>query len=496
MINQKLVVTANATVDTAARSFLARAWAVLEKDRVLPASRYRFHLRVGHDYFGNLDHGAFSEFEAAIQAAYPRFAEVTPIGQRPFAASYIHGFLQVCIARLTRDGNGLLKFGPIVDECLADLHEALAATSTGFACLRMTSHLQTHDGTPLTLAGVTLRPLTGESYTWRRQTWEIFDNAMFGAGQLVDESAPFVYAPPECIIAAHGEGPEGSDVAAALSKRISDFLMAVRLLTAATCHSLFEVGGGTQPVASNPQLHLFRGARPDAGLHTSLLRRVARLTVADEARIGGLRTLMEAAQKPQHDMVFTSIGMAARRFTMSFHAHDWSEQVVDLSTALEAALSGADKQDVLLRLRTRATALLATNNDPASAIFKDLGQLYELRSALVHGGTMSTKTLRKNLRLSTMPDEAPLGVALAHAVDRLRDLVRRALLARFALAGSNQPLWPLDKDEGVDANLADDATRARWRQAWRAELASIDAAAAIDVPRSAVEAYRPQQANE
>jgi hypothetical protein len=54
----------------------------------------------------------------------------------------------------------------------------------------------------------------------------------------------------------------------------------------------------------------------------------------------------------------------------------------------------------------------------------------------------------------------------------------------------------MDRDDGVDANLADDATRARWRNAWRAELTSIDAAAAIDAPRTAVEAIRPQQNNE
>ena len=71
--------------------------------------------------------------------------------ERVSAAGYIHGFLQVCIARLTRDGKGVLEFGPIVDGCLTDLHEALAAESRGFACLRMTSHLRTDDGKPLTL---------------------------------------------------------------------------------------------------------------------------------------------------------------------------------------------------------------------------------------------------------------------------------------------------------------------------------------------------------
>ena len=53
-----------------------------------------------------------------------------------------------------------------------------------------------------------LRPPTGEPFSWRRQAAEIFDEAMFGAGQLVYESAPFLYAPPECIIAAQAVGSE------------------------------------------------------------------------------------------------------------------------------------------------------------------------------------------------------------------------------------------------------------------------------------------------
>ena len=126
---------------------------------------------------------------------------------------------------------------------------------------------------------------------------------------------------------------------------------------------------------SNPRLHLFRGALPGLGsptaccvesLASQLLMRAASTAC----------TLMESAQELEHDMVFTSIGMAAERFTVSFHAHDWSEQIVDLVDRIGSRSFGADKQDVLLRLRTRATALLATDNDPASAIFKDLGQLY------------------------------------------------------------------------------------------------------------------------
>jgi len=64
---------------------------------------------------------------------------------------------------------------------------------------------------------------------------------------------------------------------------------------------------------------------------------------------------------------------------MSFHAHAWHEQLVDLATALEGALAGSDTSDLTLRLRTRAAALLSTPNDPAAAIFKDTRALYGIR---------------------------------------------------------------------------------------------------------------------
>ena len=42
----------------------------------------------------------------------------------------------------------------------------------------------------------------------------------------------------------------------------------------------------------------------------------------------------------------------------------------------------------------------------------------------------------------------------------MRDLVRRAILARLCLAAKPDPLWPFAGDATVDAILADDAQRA------------------------------------
>lgn len=93
-----------------------------------------------------------------------------------------------------------------------------------------------------------------------------------------------------------------------------------------------------------------------------------------------------------------------------------------------------------------------------------------------------TELLRDIRKVSTVPEDVPDREAVAHAVERLRDLVRRALLARICLATGDRPRWPLHTDESIDAVLVDDECRRAWREAWRDALATIDAPAAADRP--------------
>lgn len=163
-------------------------------------------------------------------------------------------------------------------------------------------------------------------------------------------------------------------------------------------------------------------------------------------------------------MATTSFDTALHRYN---HAHEEGsdfERVVDLATALEAVLTGDDKGEGLsLRLRSRAAALLATHTDSGTAIYNDITKLYDLRSRLIHGGGLSEKDLRKLIMgISTVPGDAMFGVALAFAVDRMRDLVRRSFFARLCLASGTTPLWPFAQSTPVDAALADDTTRTHW----------------------------------
>ena len=114
-----------------------------------------------------------------------------------------------------------------------------------------------------------------------------------------------------------------------------------------------------------------------------------------------------------------------------------------------------------------------------------------MRSKLVHGGQIKERDLRRIIgRVSTVPPDAVetrLGVALGYAVDRMRDLVRRSILARLCLAAEPNAPWPFTGNTRVDALLSDDATRNDWRARWHERLAALGVDSAGGPPRSAVD---------
>jgi len=177
-----------------------------------------------------------------------------------------------------------------------------------------------------------------------------------------------------------------------------------------------------------------------------------RLTGDEGGAFAALGDLIDAADVKREEMAATSFDVALSKFNRSNSSDSPYEHLVDLATALEAALIGAESETecLTLRLRNRTSALLATDDDPARALFDDVGLLYGLRSKLVHGGQIKQKDLQKTIsRISTVPSETiehRFGVALGHAVDRMRDLVRRAILARVCVAAGPEPLWAFAGD--------------------------------------------------
>jgi hypothetical protein len=225
-----------------------------------------------------------------------------------------------------------------------------------------------------------------------------------------------------------------------------------------------------------------------------LVQRIAVIAPGDAAGYEAVSALLDNAEVAREKMVTTSFDMALNRFTRTYTNDDLLDAFVDLATTMEAIFvsGGASNEDIGLRLRSRAAALLATEEDPGRKIFTDVGRLYNIRSKLVHGGSLTMKDLERDLR-NLVPNYGgvPSAVALSFALDRFRDLARRAILARLSLASGESPLWPFAGDTQVDAELADDAGRQKWRSSWTSRLSDLGLAQAINKAKPAVDALAP-----
>lgn len=248
-----------------------------------------------------------------------------------------------------------------------------------------------------------------------------------------------------------------------LRHRVHSLVTALRLLTAGTVHEVVDWRGQPGMVhVAGPEVFNYTW---DEG---SYWRRPVTLTGADLPALGKLAAIVDRIDTPSGKAKNVSpLVVAIGRFNRSLRPALWQDKVVDLAVALEAALV-SEKVENTLRLRTRAARLLAVPDDPAEAIFDDVGDLYAMRSMVVHGEPVPAAewhALFKARGLTQLWDIEKQGVVL----DRWRDLVRRAILARILLSDvtSASERWPLIGSFGVDRALVSDAQRKSWRQAIR-----------------------------
>lgn len=295
--------------------------------------------------------------------------------------------------------------------------------------------------------------------------------------------------PPHALLItrrqSHGVSYHGDGV---LTDALDRFQLSVCLLTGANVQGMYQVSGVDSPISARPAR--FEQLARDTDV--TPVRRTARLTEAHGPALSALGVLLDEVQTAAHrDGIWvSSLGQAVEKFATFDDTADYADQVVALATALEGVMLGADEKEALtLRLGTRVTALVAGEDDPATTLFADLKRLYGLRSSIVHGGEITLKKLNRDLAaMDCVPDDPAVGsilVRLGFAVDRLRDIVRRALLARICLAAGDSPPWPFRGNLNIDQVLADDSQRAVWRAYWRDMLDPLGVATAA-VPRPPV----------
>ncbi|MET9183536.1 hypothetical protein ABZX88_35805 [Kitasatospora aureofaciens] len=468
-----------ADLKTLAHAFIGRAFPVLAQQHVIPVSVMQPFVRVGHDYQGSdvMSEPEFAALEAALEQAYPaRFSEPLKRPHAEFANRYIFSFLEAAIARCALEGGPFDPDSEPVARSVAELIAVLDSDEYTIHVCRAVSHITTAGDDPVQIGDVTVFPEIASCDLIRRTQLLIPAVPTAFGGDV-----PFIYAPPHALVTTSSRCPHSENpytVGSNSSAKIDRFLLLARFLHAGTHQSGWEITGASTAVAPlRPRSRTFGTARLDA-----LIQRVTHLSPEDAPAFTALSSAIDEAVVKRGGMVATSFDTAVYRYNRAHEAGDHFERVVDLATALEAVLTGDDKGEGLsLRLRSRAAALLATRNDTGTAIHNDITKLYDLRSRLIHGGNLPEKDLRKTIMgISTVADDAMFGVALAFAVDRMRDLTRRAFLARLFLASGTAPLWPFGRSTPVDAALADDTTRLQWRAHWRDRLHALGAGAAAD----------------
>ena len=478
-----------------AHSFIGAAFPSLVRDHVIPPPTHFPFIDLARDYFGDDVSGTeLSELEAMLDVTYPeRFADPLNRQHPEFSSEYIFSFLEGCVARCAKASDDVFEADtPPVQQSVDELLTVLDASEYTMSYCRATSQFAPAGSEPVRIGDITIYPDLGEPDNLMRRAVSLIPSGP----SALNREIPRFHDPP-CSLVATSKTTGDDDVygvASELSAAVDRFLLLARLLYAGTHQSCWQLMGASTLISRiSPMYQRFE----KTFIRDSRMQRVVQLDDTDAAAFNALGGFLDSAVIKREGMVATSFDVALINYNRSHELGDDFERIVDLATALEAILTGSEKDTEAVghRLRTRAAALLWTDGDPGSAIFRDVGTLYGLRSKLVHGGQIKDSDLRKSVySLSTVSESSPYGVALAFAVDRLRDIVRRLFLARLCLASGDQPLWPFEGTTAVDAALSDDSSRALWRKTWRDILASLGAGSAADPAEPAADPLRERRA--
>lgn len=481
-----------------ARDFLFEAFEFLSEEHLIPRPRWKTTIRVGTDYYGPdlMGRPAFDAFEKALETTYPHRVK-RPLSDKvpEYANHYLFVLLETCVSGLAIRDEGYSSDNSAVNEAIGDLISTLETEQYELVCCRVISHMRTAGNATVEVGRYTIMPQLEP--IWQNSPLTAITKMVPAAKRAFQYDPPFNYDPPTAIVSVRiVSSEEPHKIAGQLSGQIERFLLLTRLIYGATSQSHWQIAGATTSIARiDPQGTAFA----KQGFGPSFIQRVTTLNGSEGGAIEALNRLLQNTEVARDGKLTTSFDMALDRFTRSYKNEDLFDCIVDLATALEAILLGGSKSndEIGLRLKTRAAALLTTDEDPGRRIFEDIGLLYGIRSNLVHGGSLKRAELEKSLkRLVPTYGTSMFGVNFALAIDRFRDIVRRAILARLALADGLPPLWPIDGDTPVDAILADEETRQLWRSTWRGKITSMGLTNAVDQAPAAVDSLGQNHGNE
>jgi hypothetical protein len=447
---------------------LDEAFAALAAEHVIPCPDGYPYVRVGRDFEGGdvMFRPRWKEFSRALDELFPEWFRPPKQGTFPrwFSEPLMFSFLEAAIARIGRMGGPYSGSHPAAVRLIFFLIRYLRAPEQEVAAAVLMGHLTTDSQQDVQIGDLRLSPITSF------REYQVVSQLIPTAPAAANRELPDHFARPECWVMCRATGTDPFAIGATAERAIDRFLFAIRLLYHGTAHPIYQVVGETTEICQrDAELTPYRYSSSPIAL------RPIPLSQTDDIAITGILNLYDRVSSHRKDFVVHPLDMATNRFGTTFLPKPWYEDVVDLMTALEATLSGVDRQDITLRICSRAAALLATPSDPPSAVFGDLKKLYDMRSTLVHGSAVTDKALTKCTSGLTTSRPSPWpAVRVERGVDRLRDLVRRAILARVALADAGT--WPFDTEPetSIDQALADPGTAANWRDSWQSIIQAIE----------------------
>jgi Apea-like HEPN len=415
-----------------------------------------------------------ADFVAALRTAYPaRFGEISKF---PFKdpEEYVRAFLNAVVAA------GIVAEGRVsarsraTTAMLHELHRAVSQDGQMWGVLWLIDDVKLSAVDRQKVGVVTLlRPGSSPELLVSRLL----------PGALWSSDRHYPGGRRSGLLWASGRGPGHHwDVTTPLNNGIGRFTQALRLATATT--SVERMVWLGEPTMIHTQ---FQEAWPQTEVlpMDTHWRRVATLTPDHLPGLRRLTATMDRLEAPppakQKKGALPSIVIAIRRYSRSHRISSWQDTVLELATALEACLGPSDKrQEIGLTLRTRAAHLLAhDDSEQAETIYKDLTDLYNMRSDIIHGNATWTRT----------PDDLWADRGYGHIfetdrtntlLDRWRDILRRAIAARLLLADPDLDggaLWPLKGQEPVVDRLL---VRRDVRDRWHSRI--VEGAAAYGLP--------------
>lgn len=454
-----------ARIRQAARDALSRSFSILTDERVLPRNRYRPWIHMARDYFGHAVEGSEGALSRALAEALPDRFEWRRGKGVDLPWYYPSALLEGAIAAATLNDEPYDVDSPSVDRSIDELIATVQAVPRS-TVIQVVADVDVEHalvpeghrdrlGETVEISGVRIVRV-------ENQPERFIERELASAGYEVERSDVFVHPGPASLLVAEVQlMADYEQRVAAARRRLNLLIAAIRLATASTVHSVMDIAGnpGRLPTIG-PAITPF----PSWGF-----RFVHRPVTIGARDVGGYEALVSLIDSWGDEPSWVPVRIALGRLGRSLDGRTPGivDQVVDLAIGLEAALAGTDKSEISLRLRSRAAALLATPDDPPDAIYRDVKTLYELRSTFVHGGSLPGKDLDKALKRVTgaTVTEWPAEQYLL-ALDRWRDILRRAVLARIALASAVVPWLGGRAGQRIDVDelLLRERDRDEWRQ--------------------------------